>query len=60
MLLCGLLAIGLILVFLLYCSGQCVCKDDSRITGLQCDTCKENKYNLTAGCLGKCCLSCCD
>ena len=53
MLLCELLAIDLILVFLFYCSGQCVCKDDSRITGLQCDTCKENKYNLTAGCLGK-------
>ncbi|KAF6021666.1 LanB2 [Bugula neritina] len=31
-------------------SGQCVCKDDTRITGLHCDECRENKYNLTAGC----------
>ncbi|XP_067941186.1 laminin subunit gamma-1-like [Watersipora subatra] len=32
-------------------SGQCVCKDETRITGQLCDTCHENKYNLTAGCL---------
>ena len=34
-------------------SGQCVCKDETRITGARCDMCHENKHNLTAGCPGR-------
>ena len=46
-------------------TGQCNCKEN--IVGDKCDRCDENKYNITAGCVGKFilleiwvgCLGCC-
>ena len=32
-------------------TGQCVCK--SSIEGEKCDRCVENKFNITAGCIGE-------
>ena len=36
--------------------GECNCKFG--VLGIKCDSCQENKYNLTAGCVSKCCLQC--
>ena len=32
-------------------TGQCPCR--TSIEGRKCDRCEENKFNITAGCIGK-------